>query len=166
MDLLALERGLADQVELAALEVAQPAVDQLGAATRRARREVVGLEQRDREPAHRRVADDPRTRDATADHDQIVFAVLELADGRRARERGDARQTGHDSNASESAGARIGGQPKWTESAKRTESVEVDEHGRRPRAVNRSRRSSTGYWTMKPVRNNRACEAVRTRPAR
>jgi len=58
--------------DLAVLEVAQPAVDELARLRRRARGVVALLEQRDLEPAQGGVARDAGAGDAAADHDDVV----------------------------------------------------------------------------------------------
>ena len=68
---LALGERLADQPELVVLEVAQAAVDQLGAPLRRGRGEVVLLDQQHLEPAAGGVARDARAVDAGADDEEI-----------------------------------------------------------------------------------------------
>ena len=90
VDLLALERGLAHEVDLAALEVAEPAVDQLRRAARGPRREVGGLEQRDREPALGRVAGQAGAGDATADDDEVEALAGQSRAGLRTGEGRDA----------------------------------------------------------------------------
>ena len=64
---LALGERFGDQPELVVLEVAQAAVDELGAPLRRGRREVVLLDQQHRQAAARRVARDAGAVDAAAD---------------------------------------------------------------------------------------------------
>src|SRR6185295_3961884 len=68
----ALGHRLEHQADLALLEVAQAAVDQLARLRRRARGVVALLEQRDLEAAQRGVARYARAGDATADHDDVV----------------------------------------------------------------------------------------------
>src|SRR6185503_1130785 len=69
---LALGERLGDQAELVMLEVAQPAVDQLGGCRRRRRRQVAALDQHHGQPPSGRVARDADTVDAAADHQQVV----------------------------------------------------------------------------------------------
>ena len=68
---LAFDQRLAHQPELEILEVAQPAVEQLGGGRRGCRGEIAHLGQADREPAPRRIARDAASVDAAADHEQI-----------------------------------------------------------------------------------------------
>src|SRR5262249_26210773 len=67
-----LAHALEHQPELALLEVAQPAVHQLGRLGRGPGTEVRLLEQEDLEAAQRRVARDPGAGDAAADDDEVV----------------------------------------------------------------------------------------------
>ena len=82
-----LARGLPGEAPLAVLEVAQAAVDELGAPAARAVGEVAALEQRDRQPARGGVERDAGARDAAADHDEVD----RLARGERVELRGAAR---------------------------------------------------------------------------
>jgi hypothetical protein len=68
---LALEQRLADQAELVMFEVAQPAVDQLGAGRRRGAGEVPLLAQQHRQAPPGGVAGDPGAVDAAADDQEI-----------------------------------------------------------------------------------------------
>ena len=68
---LALDQRLADQAELVIFEIAQPAMDQLGAGRGGGAREIVLLDQQDAEAAARGIAGDPGTVDAAADDQQI-----------------------------------------------------------------------------------------------
>ncbi len=67
----ALRERLADEREFVLLEIAQAAVDQLAARTRRVRREVVLLAQQHRQAAPGRIARDRRAVDAAADDENI-----------------------------------------------------------------------------------------------
>ena len=67
----ALAQRLADEPEVALLEVAQPAVDELARATRRARGEVARLHERDRQAAGHRVERAAGARRAGADDDDV-----------------------------------------------------------------------------------------------
>jgi hypothetical protein len=67
----ALAQRLAHEREVALLEVAQPAVDQLARATRRAGGEVARLHQRHRQPARDRVERAAGPGRARADHDHV-----------------------------------------------------------------------------------------------
>ena len=69
---LALGERLAHQLELVLLEVAQPAVDQLGGRRRRGARQVVALHEDRRQAAAGCVARDAGAIDAAADDQQIV----------------------------------------------------------------------------------------------
>jgi hypothetical protein len=59
------------QPDVALGEVAQAAVHQLARPAGRAERQVVRLQQRDREPARRGVERDARSGHAAADHQQV-----------------------------------------------------------------------------------------------
>ncbi|MCW0423200.1 hypothetical protein NB713_001143 [Xanthomonas sacchari] len=69
---LALGQGLADQGELVLLQVAQAAMDQLGAGAGGMRGQVVALAQAHRQAAAHRVAGDAHAVDAATDHQHIV----------------------------------------------------------------------------------------------
>ena len=69
---LALEQGLAHEPEIVALEIAKPAVNELGRARRRAFREVAHLDESDGEAAAGGIAGDGGAVDAAADHQEIV----------------------------------------------------------------------------------------------
>jgi hypothetical protein len=84
VDLLALESRLAHQSDVAHGEVAETPVDQLRGSARGPRREVLGLEQRDREPAQGGLPGDADTGDARADHRAIEALPLEPIEGRGA----------------------------------------------------------------------------------
>jgi hypothetical protein len=77
----ALEARLEDEIEVAVLEVAQPAVHESRRTARGAAREVVALDQRDRETAQGGVASDADPRDAATDHEDIESARGEGFDG-------------------------------------------------------------------------------------
>ena len=68
---LALDQRLAHQAEPAVLEIAQPAVDQLGGGRRGAGGEIVLLDQQHAKPAPGGVARDPGAVDAAADDGEI-----------------------------------------------------------------------------------------------
>ena len=68
---LALGERFADQPEFVLLEIAQAAVDQLGAPLRRGRRDVALLDHEHLEPASGRIARDARAVDAPADDEEI-----------------------------------------------------------------------------------------------
>src|SRR6476660_5432450 len=72
---------LADQPELQLFEVAKPAVEHLRATARRAGSEVTGLDERDLQPAGRRVKGGARADHATADHDDVELLVAETLPG-------------------------------------------------------------------------------------
>ena len=67
----ALPQGLAHEPEVAVLQVAQPAVDELGAGGRCVRGQVVLLAQQHVEAAARRVPRDAAAVDAAADDQQV-----------------------------------------------------------------------------------------------
>src|SRR5439155_2308028 len=93
-----LHRRLAHQADVALLEVAHAAVDQLRAAARGARGPVEALDERDPEPAQRRIARHAGARDAAADDEEIERGGGKDAEGRLARLGGERR--GHGGNAS------------------------------------------------------------------
>ncbi len=68
---LTLLKGVAHEPEFAVLEVAKPAMNQLGAGRRGMRAEIVLLAQQDVEAAPGRVPGDARTVDAAADDEQV-----------------------------------------------------------------------------------------------
>ena len=68
---LAFLKRVAHEAEIAVFQVAQSAVDQLGAGRRGVRGEVVLLAEQDFESPSRRVARDARTVDAAADDEQV-----------------------------------------------------------------------------------------------
>ena len=74
---LALAHVAPHEAEVELLEVAQPPVDQPGRSRGRARAEVMLLDERDREPAERRVARDTGSDDPAADDEKIDGAVGE-----------------------------------------------------------------------------------------
>ena len=75
----ALGERLGNQPELVVLEIAQAAVDQLGAPLRGGRREVVLLGQQHREAAARGIARDAGAVDAAADDEEIELRWAESA---------------------------------------------------------------------------------------
>ena len=78
---LALVQRLAHQPELQLLEVAQPAVEHLRRAARRAGGEVAGLDQRDLEAAGGRVQRGARADHAAADDDDVELLAAEPLPG-------------------------------------------------------------------------------------
>ena len=94
---LALVQRLVDEADVAVLEVAQPAVDELGRLRRRARGEVVPLDERGAQPAGGGVerhagagdaaADDEHVEDAGAEAGEVVVAI-EGAEGHGRRSPG------------------------------------------------------------------------------
>src|SRR5258708_1031416 len=66
----ALARGLEHETEIVLLEIADAAVDEPRGLRRRPAAEVALLDQRGAEAAQRRVAPDPRARDAAAEHEE------------------------------------------------------------------------------------------------
>ena len=81
---LALVERFVDEPDLALLEVAQAAVDQLGRLRRRARGEVVALDERGAQPTGGGVEGAPDAGDAAADHEHVerVSARRRRASGR------------------------------------------------------------------------------------
>ena len=86
---LALGERLVDEADVALLEVAQPAVDELRGLRRRARGEVVALDERGAQPAGRGVEGDPRAGDAAADDEHVEVLVAEPRERSRTIERGN-----------------------------------------------------------------------------
>ncbi len=82
---LALGERLGDQPEFVVLEIAQSAVDQLGAPLRGCRGEIVLLDQQRREPAPGSVARHAGTVDATPDDQEIVDLLVRPAHWTRLR---------------------------------------------------------------------------------
>ena len=86
---LALGEVLVDEPELALLQVAEPAVHELRALRRRARREVVALDERGAQAPARGVERDPGAGDAAADDEHVELLVrqpcerLRPVEGRR-----------------------------------------------------------------------------------
>ena len=74
----ALAMCLADELDVAEPEVAQPSVDQLRRRARRRRAEVAAVDERHREPGPRRLVRDPGADDPAADDEQV-----ELPSGER-----------------------------------------------------------------------------------
>ena len=72
---------LADQPELQLFEVAKPAVEHLRATARRAGSEVAGLDERDLQPAGRRVKGGARADHAAADDDDVELLAAEPLPG-------------------------------------------------------------------------------------
>jgi len=64
---------LVDQMELPVLQVSNPAVNETRGTARGAAREIVALDQRHLEPAHRRVPGYPAAGDPASDHKQVEF---------------------------------------------------------------------------------------------
>ena len=83
----ALVQGLAHERDVALFEIANAAVDELGAAARRALAEVVLLEQRDAVTASRSVDGHPDARRAAADDDDVPRLALAV-ESRRTGVRG------------------------------------------------------------------------------
>ena len=79
---LALDERLAHQPELEVLEVAQAAVDELGAVRGGRAAEIAHLGEQHREPAAGGVRGDADAVDAAADNDEIVGHGGKLARGR------------------------------------------------------------------------------------
>ena len=76
---LALSQRLADQVDLEVLEIADPAVDHAAVPGRGGARDVVLLDQQDRQSAHGGVARDGRAVDAGAQHDDVELNLAPIA---------------------------------------------------------------------------------------
>src|SRR5439155_391972 len=82
---------LAHQADIALLEVAHAAVDQLRAAARGARGPVEAFDERDPEPAQRRIARHAGARNAAADDEEIERGGGKGGEGRLARLGGERR---------------------------------------------------------------------------
>ena len=78
---LALEQCLAHKAEVEVLEVAQPAVHELGRAAGGARGVVGLLHEGDRVPARRRVERHARAGDPAADHHDVELVALQCGEG-------------------------------------------------------------------------------------
>ncbi len=78
---LAFEQRLVDEPDVALLEVAQAAVDQLGRLRRRARREVVAFHERGAQPARCGVEGAPDPGDPSADHHHVETGLRQAAQG-------------------------------------------------------------------------------------
>ncbi len=76
----ALAARLEDEVQIAVLQVAHAAVDEARRAARSPRREVLALDQRDREAPPGGVPRDARARDPAADDQEVEPAVAEFGD--------------------------------------------------------------------------------------
>ena len=72
----ALRQRFGDQPEFEVLEVAEAAVDQLGAPRRRVRGQIVTLDEKHREAAARGVARDARAVDAAADDQEVEGSLV------------------------------------------------------------------------------------------
>src|SRR5512146_2162310 len=79
---LLLAEGLADELEVEELEVAQAAVDQLGGLRGGAGSEVALLEQSDGGPAQHEVAGHPRAGHAAADHHHVEARRIDSVQAR------------------------------------------------------------------------------------
>ncbi len=78
-----------DEEVLALLQVPKPAVDELRRLRRRARREVVSLDECGAQPSGRRIERDAGTGDAAADHEHIEVLLAQPRQGPRPVERGE-----------------------------------------------------------------------------
>src|SRR5262249_9563679 len=78
---LALARRFPDELHVPLLQVAEPAVDQLGGAARRPGSEVTLLHQRDLESTQDRRGGDARAVDAATHHEQIELLAAEGRQG-------------------------------------------------------------------------------------
>ena len=94
---------LEDEVQVAVLEVAHAAVHQPARARAGAARPVVALDERDPEPAHRRVARHPRPGDPAPHHEHVHARVAE--GGERVGAPGEAHGAGHGAGVSPAARA-------------------------------------------------------------
>ena len=92
-----LAQGLADEPELEHLEVAQPAVDQLARAARRAHGQVPRLDQPDAEAPRRRVERAADAGDPAADDEDVDSLSRQAGDGLRPRVRAE-NAAGHESD--------------------------------------------------------------------
>jgi hypothetical protein len=70
---LALPEGLADQADLAVLQVADPAVDEAAGGARGAGAQVLGVDQDGAQPAQDGVPGGRRAVDSGADHDEVCI---------------------------------------------------------------------------------------------
>ena len=85
----------AHEAEVTEPEIAQPAVDELRRGTRRARGEVVALDESDLETVPGRHLSDARTDDPAADDEQIERFAPKALESRRALGHADARFSAH-----------------------------------------------------------------------
>ena len=69
-------QGFADQTKFIMFEIAQSTMDQLGTGRGGCAGKVVLFTQQDFKAPARRIARDPGTIDATADHDQIIIGCV------------------------------------------------------------------------------------------
>src|SRR5207248_1504202 len=80
----ALPKALPDEMQLQALQVAEPPVDELRGPRGRPGREVAPLDERDREPTEHGVQGDARSRHPAADDEEVEALVSEVPQGGRA----------------------------------------------------------------------------------
>ena len=74
---LALLQGFPHKAELVIFQIAQSAMDQLGAGRGSVRRQIIALDQQDLEPAPNGIAGNTRAIDPAADHQQIIVFATE-----------------------------------------------------------------------------------------
>ncbi len=86
---LPLGEALVDEGVFALLEVAKPAVHELGRLGRGSRSEVVSFDERSAQPAGRRVEGNPRAGDAAAHHQHVEVLIAEPRERSRTIERGN-----------------------------------------------------------------------------
>ena len=83
---LTLGEGFVDELDVALLQVTEPAVNELGRLGRRARGEVVAFDERHLETTRRGIERDAGAGDATADDNEVEGLVAEAIEGRGAFE--------------------------------------------------------------------------------
>ena len=89
---LTLGEGFIDEEVLALLQVAKPAVHELGRLRRRARHEVMSLDERSAQSARRGIERDASTGDASADDQHVEVLVAQPRQRPRPVERGERHQ--------------------------------------------------------------------------
>ena len=110
---VALGRRLANQADVALLQVAQAAVHELGGAAAGAAGEVAALDQPDRQPAQRRVARHPGTGDPAADDQHVEGLVGQAPEVPGAGLRRELGEPGHDSQPISCAASSLSTKRRW-----------------------------------------------------